>query len=48
MTFSDSFLHHGKIGTGDKQDHVVEAARVRVVTALPGGAPVHGTAGLFA
>jgi hypothetical protein len=44
MIFSDSFLHHGKIGTADKQDHVVEAALAKSVTRLSGGAP----AGLFA
>jgi hypothetical protein len=45
MTFPDTVLHHGKIDAFDK-DRIVEAARARAVTALPGGAPVHDIAGL--
>jgi hypothetical protein len=48
MTFSDSFLHHGKIYTVDKDDRFVEAARAAVVTTLPSRALVHDIAGLFA
>jgi hypothetical protein len=35
MTFSDSFLHHGKIGTADKRGRVVEAAPMLVTAGFP-------------
>jgi hypothetical protein len=48
MTSSDSFLHHGKIGSADKEDHGGEAAQTKSMTTLPSRAPVHDIAGLFA